>query len=173
MREFKPEGCASARRPVYDNRSAARVGLGRTGRFAVQRVKGRGSMEKAISMDVKSRETFPQGSIYAGKSRGIPNIEGLNQPDKERILAIGFDAWLDEVAAAPQAVGPQVQSLSDDALAFKQRFTRDLCTCVVCTTPFYAKRSDAVYCSTRCRVKACRRQMRRNGNVTDNAFCGA
>jgi hypothetical protein len=93
------------------------------------------------------------------------DLNGLNPSDRSRIRAIGFDAWLDETADK-QLAKPQSRTPSNPA----SHITRKQRTCGACGKTFYAVRSDAKYCSRRCRQRACYHAV---AIPTDNAFCEA
>lgn len=76
------------------------------------------------------------------------NISGLDPTARERIEEIGFDAWLNEVAGSVRTGTPAGKS---------ERQCKVRCTCSICAKNFFAQRSDAVYCSARCRDKGRRR----------------
>lgn len=89
------------------------------------------------------------------------DIGGLDPVARERIEVIGFDAWLDEVAGTGTAMLP---------MGNKSRTKRECkvrCTCVIDGKEFFAQRSDAVYCSARCRDKGRRRGLQHRGTPSD------
>jgi hypothetical protein len=88
------------------------------------------------------------------------DIGGLEPTARERIEVIGFDAWLDEVAG-PVRPGARAR-----------RECKTPCVCSICSKEFFAERSDAVYCSSRCRNRGARRGLRHRGlNDAINAIC--
>ena len=109
------------------------------------------------------------------KINGI-DCYGLNMEDQKRIEEIGLWRWMDEVAN--QKVAP---TLPHDALEYRRRqktnITKKPRICAVCDKTFYARRSDALYCSQRCRQKGNYRKVLKQGSTspiqTDNAFCEA
>ena len=107
---------------------------------------------------------------------------GLNKSDQKRIEEIGLWCWMDEVEnqkVAPERICDSTTTLSHDALEYRRRqkanITKRARICAVCDKTFYARRSDALYCSQRCRQKGNYRKSLKQGSTppipTDNAFC--
>ena len=107
---------------------------------------------------------------------------GLNKEDQKRIEEIGLRRWMDEVAnqkVAPKCKCDSTTTLPHDALEYRRRqkanITKRARICAVCDKTFYARRSDALYCSQRCRQKGNYRKSLKQRSTppipTDNAFC--
>jgi len=106
---------------------------------------------------------------------------GLNKEDQKRIEEIGLRRWMDEVAnqrVAPGGMWDSTPTLPHDVLEDrrlqKANVTKRPRICAVCDKTFYARRSDALYCSQRCRQKGNYRKVLKQDSTppipTDNAF---
>ena len=106
---------------------------------------------------------------------------GLNKEDQKRIEEIGLWRWMDEAAkqkVAPKSVCDSTPTLPHDALEYGRRqkanITKKPRICAVCDKTFYARRSDALYCSQRCRQEGNYRKVLKQDITppipTDNAF---
>ena len=86
---------------------------------------------------------------------------------------VGFERWLDEVAANPIAArtvpikNPAIASASGPKKS-KRKTRRN---CARCGSSFLAKRSDAKYCSVKCRIRASRHPD--SQTETDNIFAAS
>src|SRR2546427_309276 len=78
---------------------------------------------------------------------------------------------LEEVAnqkVAPKRICDSTPTLTHDALEYRRRqanITKRPRICAVCDKTFYARRSDALYCSQRCRQKDNYRKVLKQGST--------
>ena len=108
------------------------------------------------------------------------DCHGLNKEDQKRIEEIGLWCWMVEVEnqkVAPERICDSTTTLPHDALEYRRRqanITKRARICAVCDKTFYARRSDALYCSQRCRQKGNYRKVLKQDITrpipTDNAF---
>jgi hypothetical protein len=89
------------------------------------------------------------------KCHGI-DIGGLSQADRQHIEELGLNAWLSEAEKAQL----QKRITQRSAAKIQNRSSRTRKPCVICGKEFLAKRTDAVYCSDRCKMRGSRNNLR-------------
>ena len=77
------------------------------------------------------------------------SIDGLSAENQARIQQIGFVAWMEEIATGKKFS----EASAEETKTLKRRTRRP---CVRCGNSFLAKRTDARFCSGKCRIRASR-----------------
>jgi hypothetical protein len=95
------------------------------------------------------------------KCHGV-DIGGLSQADRQRIEELGLNAWLSEVEREQEQKRITVRS------KIQNRSSRTRKSCVICGKEFLAKRTDAVYCSDRCKMRGSRHNLHHRSQAGPN-----